>query len=801
MKIIPLKSILLGAVALFMMFALVRPSPVLADAEVPDGGSPAGEQVNLEETVPHDQEPPDAPQEQAGPAEGDLAEESGPAEQGENLQDVVNVLAENETVLVDGEGEALPLASQEAASFLSKSGDPSGTLGVARNGASVGDNFEYYRATGASGQNDGDCTYDGATLTCYFNAVLSQAVMDAASGSEILIAPEVFHETVSINKALKLTGVSGDATVDKFILLSGADLTGSSHIFANQVEVHPGAFIQDALNVAADGGVVDVKAGPYAEQLDITRSVTLQGAGRDSTFIVQDPTHTHCWGPSCGPGDRTLVEINGGDENASAPTINVKLDGFTLDGQYAYGMKFGILVHGSAYAEISNNLIKNFYDHAYPGGNQVNVLVGYWGQDWPWSGSAGVWNYTGHAYIHDNEVTGFNTVGMMVWGPNSTGILDHNIIAADPTDPHLSAGAMGIVLQRTGAVSVLNNVIQNLVTQGPGIPGWYRSGMEAYWPGNTIVSGNTFTNNDYGFAMYNPYAQPPGTTLSITGNTFSDNRVGLQLGGANIVSVTNNRFLNNSEIGVTNTMNTLVDVTNNWWGSADGPSAYPQMSYDNNGGLGTPAGSGDALSDFLLYSPSLTQDPFVSAPGAGAGTDNPPSGDTGAGSNRLLGFIPVTGGNSQRLVCPLGTNEVVLRLADGDQVRFIGLCDLDVVLKRSGVEDLPASLPEGTRLVSGMFVQVLQNGQLLKLLDPGSIEITFLVPSELQNKTLGLFLWDAATSTWMEIPLEAPESGFPARLNADDSTDQRVVLNGVSGDVLRAITQGNFSGLFVLVEK
>ena len=883
MKIKGLKSVLLGAVTISMMFSLVNPGLVLAEGEPTDTVPPAEEQIFVAETavsgqdaatpeaplstadqeqtavetttaataqstpaemtsepelpaatpetplstadqeqtavetttaVPVQSTPaemtsepelpaatPETPQEQASPSAENLTEELAPAEPTEDLRDVVTVMAENEAVLVDEQGETLALTSQKAAALLSKSGDPSGTLGVARDGASIGDSFEYYRATNVIGERDGECTYAGTTLTCYFSAVLSQAVMDAGDGTEILIAPEVFNETVSINKALKLTGVGGNATVDQFILLSGADLTGSSNIFANRVEVQPGASIQDALDVASVDGTVDVKAGTYAEQLDITRSVTLQGAGRDSTFIVPDPTHVHCWGPSCGPGDRTLVEINGGDENAAGHTIDVKVDGFTLDGQYAYGMKFGALVHGSAYAEISNNTVKDFYDHAYPGGNQVNVLAGYWGQDWPWSGSAGRWHYTGHAYMHDNEVTGFNTVGMMVWGPNSTGTIDHNTITADPADPHLSAGAMGIVLQQTGDVTVSNNVIQNLFTPVAGVPGSYRSGMEAYWPGNTIVSGNLFTNNDYGFAMYNNYPQPVGTELSITGNTFTNNGVGLQLGGANITSVTNNRFITNSDIGVINTMGRLVDTTNNWWGSANGPSASPLMSYENNGGLGMPTGSGDSLSDFLLYFPFLIIDPFAVGPGDGTSQDIKPSVRPATGINRPLGFIPVTGSDRQKLVCPPGTNEVIRPLANGDQVRFIGLCDFDAVINKIKAEDLPAPLPENTRFVSDMLVQVFQEDQLLKLLSPGSIEITFLIPAESRNKTLGLFFWDTITSDWMEIPLETPETGFPIPLNPNDPADQRVILNGLSDGVLRAITQENFSSLFVLVEK
>jgi OOP family OmpA-OmpF porin len=68
------------------------------------------------------------------------------------------------------------------------------------------------------------------------------------------------------------------------VLLSGA-------AWAKEINV-PGDFskIQEALNAAEPGDVILIAGGDYTENLLITKSVTLQGAGRDFVRIVGDGT-------------------------------------------------------------------------------------------------------------------------------------------------------------------------------------------------------------------------------------------------------------------------------------------------------------------------------------------------------------------------------------------------------------------------------------------------------------------------------------------------------------------------------
>jgi len=714
--------------------------PVATEEPAAEEETPEPEGDAVEEPVANedsDEELPD-PQVTVEPEEEDLAE-------------IVTALQTADAVLVDENGDAIPFASTDALTAMEVIGSDSS------------DPYFPYTSGGTTiwvGYTHPGVSCHPIVTECHEIENPIQAALD---------------DTRSIGATIRIDGPAANYANDvftldrpqRFYLSSNENITvntiylntslaniefaiNDKQFFAQNIYILGGgatASIQDGIDIATDGGTVNVGPGTYTEQVKINKSVSVIGAGKDTTTINPDPTYTHCWGPPCGPEDRALVDIDGGDENAAGYTINVLFDGFTLDGQYLYGNKFGVLVHGGAFAEISNNHVKNFYDHAYPGGNQVNVLAGYWGQDWPWSGSAGRWYYTGHAYMHDNVVSGFNTVGMMIWGPNSTGVIDNNEINPDPTDSHLSAGAMGIVLQNSGDATISNNLITNLVTPGGPSGGAYRSGMEAYWPGNTTLFGNTFLNNDYGLATYNNWPQPGQSTFSITDNTFEGNQVGVQLGGVNISSLTGNSFINNSLVGVTNTMQTIVDATGNWWGSVNGPSALPATTYTNNGGLGAPTGSGDAISDYLIYDPYLSSDPGSGVGNGGTGGDDivvqPVIG-------LPLGLIPVTGG--EKVEIPCDSECVTFTLPDGSQAEFCGLCGYSMSLSEETEDTLPFEKPQDLTMLLGMTVNLFdESGTLLSdLPDNSSLTISFPMGTKIED-LLGIQLWDPGKAEWVSI--------------------------------------------------
>jgi len=90
------------------------------------------------------------------------------------------------------------------------------------------------------------------------------------------------------------------------------------------------------------------------------------------------------------------------------------------------------------------------------------------------------------------------------------------------------------------------------------------------------------------------------TTLTITGNTFSNNPIGIEITSSvpdvSTWAVNYNHIVGNTAYGISNAaVAGTLDATNNWWGFANGPS----FTFDY--GLGS--GSGDEVSRYVDYTP------------------------------------------------------------------------------------------------------------------------------------------------------------------------------------------------------
>jgi len=255
-------------VTLAMLVLLVCPSPVFAEGE-----EPPTEPV-VTETAPTEEVPvePVATEEastqeqlpEVSAVEQTLPEEVLPVE---TIEDVVEVLADNNAVVVNEGGEVIPLVSEEAAALLTNS-DPYIVRGAVT--------YRFFAAGGCAG-------YPGELgVTCFESLTPVQDSINFAMAGEIVhIEDGTYSETVDINKTVVLTG-GGNAHVNIFNLLAGSDVSGSSGVFAPVVNVAVGASIQDGITLVETGGTVNVAAGTYTEQIQIPKELTLNGAGSDS---------------------------------------------------------------------------------------------------------------------------------------------------------------------------------------------------------------------------------------------------------------------------------------------------------------------------------------------------------------------------------------------------------------------------------------------------------------------------------------------------------------------------------------
>lgn len=303
------------------------------------------------------------------------------------------------------------------------------------------------------------------------------------------------------------------------------------------VTQHKGyATIQAAIDDATAGDTIQVAAGTYAEDVDVTKAVTLLG-------------------PNAGtPGNGTRVDeavIQG--TNASWVSLYVEPDvpgvtikGFKFDGvNLNPGTSYVVGVAGdSSGLTVQNNVFVNHNDMAIM--------------------TSGV--YYDNGWKYDKWLTGI--------------LIKDNLIT-NPT-PSTSGYNFGIYLQ-SSLGSVTGNVVTNM-----------RNGIQVqpYWntPGGGTISGNTF--EAYRTGIYFNYTQNATADWDFTGNTVAGiayptgvdpvrfNAIRVETFSAGQVDFSYNQVL----LGASNAteqyqyFETAVtggtsSATPNWWGSILGPAA------------------------------------------------------------------------------------------------------------------------------------------------------------------------------------------------------------------------------------
>ena len=170
-------------------------------------------------------------------------------------------------------------------------------------------------------------------------------------------------------------------------------------------------------------------------------------------------------------------------------------------------------------------------------------------------------------------------------------------------------GDYGIILPTSPEEPPYKDAIieYNIITEcGFGIESWYGEaagdlirnnliadntyyGVESYCWYKTIaltIEGNKFTGNKAGIYMCDV-----GTI--VRNNIFENNKYGIYVHYSDGSIAHYNNFAGNTEYGVYNEGEPVIDATHNWWGNPRGPS-------------GVGPGTGDAVSDYVDFDPWLT---------------------------------------------------------------------------------------------------------------------------------------------------------------------------------------------------
>ena len=341
--------------------------------------------------------------------------------------------------------------------------------------------------------------------------------------------------------------------------------------------------IQDAINAADASDTVNVVAGPFTENVQINKTLTLLGAQSGDSPV----------------NGRSGLEtiINGGTSTAiivTQGTKNVRIDGFTIriPNKSPASHQAGVRIdQGCRDIRIENNIFENITDGSGAdtvGDETYAVMV--WGRDDVIGGQSNI-------FIEDNLIQNVEEYGIAINDNTSHVTISGNkivdLIASDhslegyppwdPSWPNIICSAIHL----GGQVGPIRDIVIEdniLMTEQMG------DGT-----GTAAGSGISFAGVD---------EWPPGTrvwagfqNITIQGNTILNNTMGViaLIGNGNgSLLVTDNDLAGNSYFGMNNLVADLhFDATENWWGNISGP-------YN---AIGNPTGTGSDVSGNVTYWP------------------------------------------------------------------------------------------------------------------------------------------------------------------------------------------------------
>jgi len=384
----------------------------------------------------------------------------------------------------------------------------------------------------------------------------------------------------------------------------------------------PAGYLQTGLDLARPGDVVLVKAGEYVTQGLINKSITLIGewgavikAPGSQTYTIAESSRT--FEPIIFAYGGTMV----GSHVSGDAVIYTDVKGLTIDGQnnpQNSSVSFVGILYRNVHGEISGNVVQNMMN---PGGvgsgaETFGILV-YGNSD---------------VDVLNNVVSGFSRGGIGILGdagsaPDPKARVSGNVVTGNGLETGTGWWAENGIQIGYGATAIVSG---NLVTQcWVNNPNWTATGILVVSTDNVVVEGNTVLNNESGIAVagFGAWGWPSSSNNVVRGNDVIGNAWGVDIQmDANNTFVIYNNIVNNTEAGVSvaqfygyepagtvirynrivgNTVgvenygvSTNVDAALNWWGSATGPTH-----------ASNPGGTGDPVTDKVIYSPWLGTDP------------------------------------------------------------------------------------------------------------------------------------------------------------------------------------------------
>ena len=330
------------------------------------------------------------------------------------------------------------------------------------------------------------------------------------------------------------------------VLVVSLALVATVPVLADVIDV-PGDYptIQEAIDAASDGDTVVVAAGLYEENVEIDKSLTLQGAQAG----VDARTRS---------GGETIIEP---DEGTGIRIITAADDVVVIDGLTVQNAEHGITTPEPTMA--ADITVKN-----------VRVLNP---SEFGISPTFTLTTTVEYCYV-EGAIQAINAGALVPFEPTVATFRNNEIVNSQ-------FGFTGYLKDSL----IEGNLVRDFATEGIGISGQFL---------NTEIKNNTVTGyvEGAGMTFEEHYGRELSENVNVEGNTFTGNDLGIYVFDTQTtltgITVNFNNIDGNSRYGVWNQGGETLDATKNWWGDAGGPS-------------GRGPGGGDDISTKVLYSPWL----------------------------------------------------------------------------------------------------------------------------------------------------------------------------------------------------
>ena len=459
----------------------------------------------------------------------------------------------------------------------------------------------------------------------------------------------------------ELQTASGNITVNGTTVTLNDNLTAGNTLSGNAATINVqsnAAQIQDAIDVAASGATVTVGDGTYTEDLTVDKSnlklQSVNGRGLTTIQLVDGV------GINIGTGGSGF--ILGGDVDVD-PAVGVG-NGFKIKDDSS-ATTFNIqLTNAPSDVEISWNTIDT------SGSATMGISVGD-------AGAAGL-------NINNNDLIAGDGDGA-IWGPIVSGATVSN------NDFTVDSGTPGYAIQFSGLSN--STISQNKITDyGQGISVFHGEGVSNVTIEENVITGCT---NGIRFGEYKATGGLDGSITSVTvrNNTVTGgtNAIRLHPDGSNVSAngiIVYDNDLSGNTYGVKNEFTSgTLDASDNWWGSANGPTIasntfnfgsqgvqideavadnvkYVQW-WDSGGDDGDPD-NGFQPTGGSLFAPvtNITHDPDTYYSSIGSGISSATANNTLLIENGTFSEAPTVDKNLT-LTVPIGTAEMTRLISNG----------------------------------------------------------------------------------------------------------------------------------------